>query len=575
EMINRSDWIASTDISDEYFNLELYANGQTYLIRRGDDPAIGEASEARWWAYSHDGSMVEPPLDGQGLPWFDRNYAFDQDGDPDGDTLPNWFEFTAGCNPQSVDTDSDGVPDSQEDADGDGVQNYTEFMQGTEARLADTDDDGFSDGWEIAYGSSPVDSRSPAKARALALDGTAASQVVAPEVTRLELSAFDISAWVYPTAAPTAAGEVVAREVAAGVYNYRLYLDSQCRPVAQFTDGDGVTQVVLAAPDFRAVPLNAWTHLRMTFDATTGHLALLVNDEAVAFLNTARRPLLRSNGATATRVGSGLSGFIDEVEIRSGAECVLRYTFDDDTADLGTAVRGAYGTTGAGAWHFGQVEDFADVFTAVAIDWQSRLREAGSLAGGAAIVALVDDEGDLLPGDWVDTDGDGLPDAWETLHNLNPLDADTDGDGIADGLDDDDLDGLNNLNEFLAGTDPNDPQTTPGIFDWEVDSDGDGLSNWDEQCFGSDPGLLDTDDDGLSDFEEASDDADGFTLPNASLSPARAGALQIDGDGQYAELPLKSRFRLEKSWTVEAWVRIDPAFGGTGTIIRRGGGSLV
>ncbi len=47
----------------------------------------------------------------------------------------------------------------------------------------------------------------------------------------------------------------------------------------------------------------------------------------------------------------------------------------------------------------------------------------------------------------VDTDGDGIPDAWEVIHGLNPLsplDATLDADG----------DGQTNLAEYLAGTDP-------------------------------------------------------------------------------------------------------------------------
>ncbi|MEO6035064.1 MAG: lamin tail domain-containing protein, partial [Verrucomicrobiota bacterium] len=48
-----------------------------------------------------------------------------------------------------------------------------------------------------------------------------------------------------------------------------------------------------------------------------------------------------------------------------------------------------------------------------------------------------------------DTDGDGLPDAWEQLHNLNPLDA-------SDASIDTDGDGATNLQEYFSGTDPRD-----------------------------------------------------------------------------------------------------------------------
>jgi hypothetical protein len=47
----------------------------------------------------------------------------------------------------------------------------------------------------------------------------------------------------------------------------------------------------------------------------------------------------------------------------------------------------------------------------------------------------------------IDTDKDGLPDAWELLHNLNP-------NNPADATLDTDGDGSNNLEEYLAGTDP-------------------------------------------------------------------------------------------------------------------------
>lgn len=52
----------------------------------------------------------------------------------------------------------------------------------------------------------------------------------------------------------------------------------------------------------------------------------------------------------------------------------------------------------------------------------------------------------------VDTDGDGIPDAWEQMYGLNPLDA-------RDGLLDTDHDGLNNFKEYVAGTNPTNAQS--------------------------------------------------------------------------------------------------------------------
>ena len=43
---------------------------------------------------------------------------------------------------------------------------------------------------------------------------------------------------------------------------------------------------------------------------------------------------------------------------------------------------------------------------------------------------------------------DGMPDWWEILHGLDPFDP-------ADAGEDPDGDGVTNLEEFLAGTDPN------------------------------------------------------------------------------------------------------------------------
>jgi len=61
-----------------------------------------------------------------------------------------------------------------------------------------------------------------------------------------------------------------------------------------------------------------------------------------------------------------------------------------------------------------------------------------------------------------DTDGDGMPDGWELQHGFDPLNPD-------DALADADSDGLTNLGEYQAGTNPQ-----------ESDSDGDGLNDGSE-----------------------------------------------------------------------------------------------
>ncbi len=146
-----------------------------------------------------------------------------------------------------------------------------------------------------------------------------------------------------------------------------------------------------------------------------------------------------------------------------------------------------------------------------------------------------------------DSDSDGLTDGVEVnTHGTNPLSADSDSDGIPDAVEisvglnpnsatdatlDLDGDGVNNLDEYLAGT---------AIDVDETDTDGDGLIDLDEVALGTDPNIVDSDSDGLTDGAEVnthstnplSADSDGDTISDGDeINTYNSNPLIADSDG--------------------------------------------
>lgn len=111
-----------------------------------------------------------------------------------------------------------------------------------------------------------------------------------------------------------------------------------------------------------------------------------------------------------------------------------------------------------------------------------------------------------------DSDGDGMSDAWETAHNLNP---DEPGDGDADN----DGDGLSNREEHNAGTNPD-----------KKDSDGDTLSDQWELDNGLDPTSVDSDNNGTGDGNEDPDN-DGIINIYEELVGTNPNESDSDNDG--------------------------------------------
>ena len=134
----------------------------------------------------------------------------------------------------------------------------------------------------------------------------------------------------------------------------------------------------------------------------------------------------------------------------------------------------------------------------------------------------------------LDDDLDGVPDSGDNC----PLDAnadqqDNDGDGPGDACDaDDDNDGLSDLAEAIAGSDP-----------FRFDTDGDTLGDGEEvNIYFTDPLLADTDADGFGDVVEVGAGSD----PNNSSSiPASAsGDINNDGSVDTGDVLLATRFVL-------------------------------
>jgi hypothetical protein len=134
-----------------------------------------------------------------------------------------------------------------------------------------------------------------------------------------------------------------------------------------------------------------------------------------------------------------------------------------------------------------------------------------------------------------DPDGDGLPSAFERDRTrTDPLRADTDGDGFPDGLEDQDLDGLDDRWEYRLGLHPRRIDTDrDGVPDGDEDADGDRLRNGFEVVTSrTDPRTGDTDRDGIRDGAE---DPDHDQLSNVGEQRYRDDPFDPDTDGDLVD----------------------------------------
>ncbi|RLM32589.1 VWA domain-containing protein [Haloarcula sp. Atlit-120R] len=168
------------------------------------------------------------------------------------------------------------------------------------------------------------------------------------------------------------------------------------------------------------------------------------------------------------------------------------------------------------------------------VDVDALSRHLGSTAAGAnwsAYDYTGDNRTDVGDIQWLfvatrstpsnDTDGDGLPDAYERhVTKTDPKVADSDGDAVIDGAEDWDNDTLPAYREYRLGTDPR-----------SNDTDGDGLTDGVESRLQSvDPTDPDTNDDGVQDGA-ADPDNDSLSIYNETVEGTLTNNPDTDGDG--------------------------------------------
>lgn len=412
--------------------------------------------------------------------------------DTDGDTLPDWWEFTHRLKP-------DLAADAAQDGDSDMLTNTQEFTRQTRPDLADTDGDGLTDAVETDTGTYVSNSNTGTNPLLTDTDGDSLSD------------AEEIAVKPAPTNPNLADTDGDGR--------------SDAEEITRRTDPNSITTTTEHMPVVSATPhtLNWTLDVQIVWDHERGNMSggqwgdaylfqIAINNAATATWQNAMRVGLRavqerlchflytghaggfssSNDPTGDNWNSdwnvppadiktalGFSGhgpcdISDRLRFEinansSGAANAWSVTFrilNLDTTPSPTIVRTFTfnNCTAAATVHDGTVQ------------WRDNDEPPDAnrliittLDGVALYFQTTPLENTTSFSAWKDTDEDGMPDGWEDANLFNKNSA-------ADAVLDTDSDGLDNLRECLAGTNPR-----------QRDSDGDTIADGLEVSRGSDP----------------------------------------------------------------------------------------
>lgn len=443
--------------------------------------------------------------DSSGIPdWWEMKYALEPGSlalaaaDADGDGLSNSQEYMHSTDPHKADTDGDGLSDSQEvarvtnplnaDTDGDGLSDFTEANGIIPSNLlvTDTDGDGVNDKNEIRLGTDPT---------------------------------------YNPTNSPTFVGFVPFFRSSPARWEWNL-------ENVQFVwdHGAGAMAPNIWAEDFLidfAVKNSAssdWRTFGLALRYYNGGLTYLFHSEPGGGFSYPGQPTWSiwesdyGNPPADLKSKLGFSGYgpadiSSRLQFRFFAQrgaasnsWVVTFAITNQTSNTLVIQKSFTNCIAANA--------ALDNGTAAWTDYDGNPGQPSMNVHQGVRLFITTNTLENLPAfaNAKDSDNDGLPDAWEDANTFNKFSA-------ADATLDADGDGLNNRDEFLAGTNPR-----------VADTDGDGISDGLERANLANPLLASSKPEFAGQSWPSGQDLDGNGLPDAWEVRYRAFNLPSDGD---------------------------------------------
>ena len=472
-------------------------------------------------------------------------YEYKEADDADGDGMPTYWELANGLNPNSAADGSrtNALPDALTDPDGDFLRNIEEYENlntygaSTDPQSADTDGDGLSDGDEVfSIGANQGFFTDPTRADSDG-DGFPDKFEIDSDANPTNAASFLAPLSGTVTYGGTQLGQVVVVASNANVTVRRATIPG----LGAYTVTNLPTLEPLVVTAFRD------TDGDLEYDPWEAMGVYSNNPVAVAGA-TAGIDVVLTDPSTDTD-GDGLTDYA-EVYITG----TIYTNWDTDGDLMADGWEWTYRLTGA--VHPTNPAD-------ANIDFEGDNLINREEYDARTHPNNPDSDGDGMPDGWewtyapnthptngldggLDPDFDGLANSNEFAVGTNPGDSDTDNDLMPDGWEAQymphlspttndanagdsgppDYDGMRNLDEYNRGTDPTDADSDgDGMPDgWEfayplacnptnpldgtVDYEPDGLSNSNEYIWGTNPQLADSDGDGVDDGDEVDNGSD-------------------------------------------------------------------